>query len=85
MYNIANVCADGDLTTLICSNTDYLTHHITKRLLHYHRHPGLLAVLSVIMRYSSSQVLPSLHEIISDVNKINFLIMLFLLLFNRVS
>ncbi|XP_075231427.1 telo2 interacting protein 1 isoform X2 [Lycorma delicatula] len=67
VHSIANACADGDLTALICNNTDYLTHHITKRLRHYHRHPGLLAVLSVIMQYSSVQVLPSLHEIISEV------------------
>lgn len=67
VQNIANECSGGDLTELIRKNTDYLTHHITRKLHHHHQHNSLLAVLEVIMRYSSVEVLPSLQEIISDV------------------
>ncbi|RZF43369.1 hypothetical protein LSTR_LSTR001630 [Laodelphax striatellus] len=64
---IASVCSEGSITQLVRANTDYLSYQITRRLRQLYRHPGLLAVLSVIMRHSTKLVLPSLQEIFSDV------------------
>ncbi|XP_054267059.1 TELO2-interacting protein 1 homolog [Macrosteles quadrilineatus] len=67
VQHVARVCGGGEVTQLVCANVDYLSHHITMRLRRAHQSPGVLSVLSVVMRYTTIQVLPSLQEIIEDV------------------
>lgn len=59
---------EGGVTELVQANVDYLSHHITTRLKRAHHNPGVLSVLSVVMRHTTVQVLPCLHEIIEDVS-----------------
>lgn len=68
MQNIAKACVGGGVTDLVRNNVDYLSHHITTRLRNAHRNPSVLPVLSVVMKHSTVDVLPSLHEIITDVS-----------------
>jgi hypothetical protein len=57
----------GGVSKLVSDNVDYLSYHVTLNLRHAHKNPRVLSVLSVIMKHSNMQVLPSLHEIIKDV------------------
>lgn len=59
---------EGGVTELVQANVDYLSHHITTRLKRAQHNPGVLSVLSVVMRHTTVQVLPCLHEIIEDVS-----------------
>ncbi|XP_066906562.1 TELO2-interacting protein 1 homolog isoform X2 [Halyomorpha halys] len=55
------------VSMLISKNVDYLSHHITIKLRHAYRNPRVLSVLSVIMEYTTLDMLTSLHDIINDV------------------
>ncbi|CAH1404885.1 unnamed protein product [Nezara viridula] len=55
------------VSTLISKNVDYLSHHITLKLRYAYRNPRVLSVLSVIMEYTTLDMLTSLHDIINDV------------------
>lgn len=68
VQNVAKACVEGGVTELVQANVDYLSHHITTRLKRAHHNPGVLSVLSVVMRHTTVQVLPCLHEIIEDVS-----------------
>lgn len=68
MQNVAKACVEGGVTELVRANVDYLSHHITIRLKRAHHNPGVLSVLSVVMRYTTIEVLPCLYEIIEDVS-----------------
>lgn len=70
--HVAHACVGGGVTELVKANVDYLSHHITLRLRRVHQSPGVLSVLSVVMRHTTVQVLPSLHEIVEDVSSVIF-------------
>lgn len=66
--NLASACTEGGgITDLVKQNVDYLSHHATFRLRRISEDSGVLYVLSSVMKYSTMEVLPSLHEIVHDV------------------
>lgn len=66
--NLASACTEeGEVTDLIKQNVDYISHHVTFRLRRINEDPGVLYVLSSVMKHSTVEVLPSLHEIVHDV------------------
>lgn len=60
----------GDITDLVKQNVDYISHHVTFRLRRINEDPGVLYVLSSLMKHGTMEVFPSLHEIVNDVSLI---------------
>ncbi|XP_014259802.1 TELO2-interacting protein 1 homolog isoform X2 [Cimex lectularius] len=57
----------GGVGDLVAQNVDYLSHHVTVNLKYVEKNPKVLSVLSVIMKHSTIDVLPSLYDIVNDV------------------
>ncbi|XP_068084493.1 TELO2-interacting protein 1 homolog isoform X2 [Anabrus simplex] len=63
-------CAGGygsSIACLLTANMDYFSFHVTIKLRKVDRNPGVLDVLSLAMRHSNKEMLPSLQTIVDDV------------------
>lgn len=54
------------LGDLFKSNVDYITYHVTLKLRHIERNPGVLDVIQIVTNYSTVDFLSHLKEIVDD-------------------
>ena len=66
LIKIANSQGHGNVETLLRENVDYVSYHVTTKMRRLERNPGVLDVFSVIMKYSTMDLLPCLKEIVED-------------------
>lgn len=52
---------------LLKANLDYISYHVIVKLKKVKRNPGVLDVVSVVVGYSTMEILPHLKEIVADV------------------
>lgn len=55
-----------DLPDLFRENIDYISYNVTVKLRRIEKHPGVLDVVAIIMKYSTFDFLPCLKEIVED-------------------
>ncbi|XP_008557642.1 TELO2-interacting protein 1 homolog [Microplitis demolitor] len=64
--HIANSQGNMSIADLIRDNVDYVSYHVTNKLRCVNKNPGVLNVVTVVMKYSTMDVLPCLKEIVED-------------------
>lgn len=67
LTNVTVACGYSDVTDLITKNIDYFTYHVERKLNRSDDKTNVLSVLSVVLRYSSMDVLQYLAYTIREV------------------
>lgn len=65
--NISMACGYTSVTDLINRNADYFAYNVTNKLRRRAENASVLSVLTVVMRHSNMEVLPSIADIIEGV------------------
>ncbi|KAK0082192.1 hypothetical protein PV325_010901 [Microctonus aethiopoides] len=66
LEKIAQSQGHTNIADLIRANVDYFSYHVTIKLRRIEKYPGVLNVVSVVMKYSTLDLLPCLKEIVED-------------------
>lgn len=56
----------SDISNLLRENVDYVSYHVTMKLRKVEKYPGVLDVVTIVMKYSTLDFLPCLKEIVED-------------------
>ena len=67
LCGIARSCGAGGLSALLHQNADYIVDAVALRLRHVARHPEAPAVLGVVLRHGTVDLLPLFHDVILEV------------------
>lgn len=68
ILNISRACGYENIMDLINKNSDYFSFHITRKLKLIAHNNKVLDVFSVVMKYSTIEILPSISGIADGVN-----------------
>ncbi|KAG7213128.1 hypothetical protein KM043_002445 [Ampulex compressa] len=67
LEKIAQSQEHDTIRSLLHENVDYFSYHVTMKLKRIERYPGVLDVVTLVMKYSTMDVLPCLKQIVEDV------------------
>ncbi|XP_043272166.1 TELO2-interacting protein 1 homolog [Venturia canescens] len=66
LEKIAHSQNHKSVAELLENNVDYVSFHVTMKMRRVERNPGVLDVFSVVMKYSTADVLPCLQGVVED-------------------
>ena len=74
LCGIARSCGAADLADLLRRNADYIVDAVALRLRHVDRHAESPAVLGVVLRHGTMDLLPVFHDVILEVRSLHLVI-----------